>query len=400
MRQFSTIFWFEFCKILKRKGTWITLGVMIVLLLFMDCNIALGTTYVEGDFYETHAEGIQIDSANARALSGRLLDDVLLSEMQEGLVLMEGQEMPRFMLTEEYAKYVRPYRPVYDVAEDFGAEPYRTDEAGLYRVREELLAQSWLDFRLSPAETAYWQEKEEQMSKPYTYQYGDGWQRLLSYDFYMLGIMAAFLSSICMTGVFYEEHSRKTDQLILSSRLGRRQLYLAKLCAGALFSLCAGLILLLVSMACEFGIYGADGFSAMVQLSFPEYSYPLTLGAMTLIAAGLFLLIAVFSGVFAMVLSEGIRSQVGAMAAVITLTVLERLIPIPFSVRGLSQLWNYLPANLLSLERKGIFDPRLVSLFGIKLTIWQFAPVVYVAALLVLGMVGRWLYCRYQVQGR
>lgn len=399
MGQFSTLLGYEFSKIGKRRSTWLTLALLAALVMVMDLNLLFGSTYVNGVLVETHAQQIQNNRANGRALSGRLMDQGLLLEMQEAQKRF-SMDAPEHEIIEGYAKYIRPYDMIRDVAEAFGADSYSTDEEGLYQARKELLEQHWGEYQLKGAEIAYWQEQEARVEEPCVYQYGDGWQRLMAYDLYMLAIMVAFFASICMTGVFYEEHSRKTDQLILCSRLGRKQLYLAKLCAGTLFSLCAGGLLLLEAVAWELSVFGPEGFSGMIQLFVPRYSLPLTLGEMFLVMMGLFLLITVFWGVLAMVLSEAVHSQVGAMAGVIILTVLQRLLPVPLSMRGISQLWNYLPANLLSLERCGVFDPRLVSLPGVRLTIWQLAPVVYVAAILLLGLAGRRVYCRYQVQGR
>lgn len=399
MGQFSTLLGYEFSKIGKRRSTWLTLALLAALVMVMDLNLLFGSTYVNGVLVETHAQQIQNNRANGRALSGRLMDQGLLLEMQEAQKRF-SMDAPEHEIIEGYAKYIRPYDMIRDVAEAFGADSYSTDEEGLYQARKELLEQHWGEYQLKGAEIAYWQEQEAGMEEPYVYQYGDGWQRLMAYDLYMLAIMVAFFASICMTGVFYEEHSRKTDQLTLCSRLGRKQLYLAKLCAGTLFSLCAGGLLLLEAVVWELSVFGPEGFSGMIQLFAPTYSLPLTLGQMFLVMMGLFLLITVFWGVLAMVLSEAVHSQVGAMAGVIILTVLQRLLPVPLSLRGISQLWNYLPANLLSLERCGVFDPRLVSLPGVRLTIWQLAPVAYVAAILLLGLAGRRVYCRYQVQGR
>ena len=77
---------------------------------------------------------------------------------------------------------------------------------------------------------------------------------------------------------------------------------------------------------------------------------------------------------------------------------LTRLIPVPATLRFLSQLWDYLPANLLYAE--GFFDMRLVSVFGVHFTIWQFAPFVYIVVIALLALLGRRVYCRYQVNGR
>ena len=39
-------------------------------------------------------------------------------------------------------------------------------------------------------------------------------------------------------------------------------------------------------------------------------------------------------------------------------------------LRGMSQIWNYFPMNLLKIDQ-GFLDVRLVNIFGVKLTSWD-----------------------------
>ena len=88
----------------------------------------------------------------------------------------------------------------------------------------------------------------------------------------------------------------------------------------------------------------------------------------------------------------------GMAAAVLTVGV-ARIIVIPREFRVMSQIWNYFPMNLLKIDQ-GFLDVRLVNIFGVKLTSWQFAPILYLILGGILVLLGRRCYCRHQVQGR
>lgn len=88
------------------------------------------------------------------------------------------------------------------------------------------------------------------------------------------------------------------------------------------------------------------------------------------------------------------------MAVLIGAALVERMVqfpPVTDLMRWLGQFWNYLPANLL--HKESLFDLRLVSVFGIQLSVWQFAPVLYLLASVLLVWAGKRVYCGYQVQG-
>ncbi|MGN1148001.1 MAG: ABC transporter permease subunit [Lachnospiraceae bacterium] len=389
MKIFGTLVHYEVKKILEKKRTWITFGILAVLLFFYVCSYWLGTAYVEGSFLETHAEGITIDTANARKLSGRAMDDKLLSELR--LALDKAEEDSGLPLV--YQTEIRPYKEIYSLIRSIAKEdPYTVTEESLYQIREEYVRKYWEEFKLTSSEIQYWEEKEAQIEKPFIYQYADSYQYLVNCDeIYMTCMLLTFLLAISMSGVFFEEHSRRTDQLILCSRFGRKEVYFAKLLAGGLLSFCFCVVFLGIAVISEFAILGADGFDAMLQVYVSYYSYPLTMGELFLIAAGLLLLSSVLTGIFTMVLSEGLRSNIGAMAVVLAVLFLARLLPVPADFRVLSQLWNYIPINLVKAE--GLLDVRLVSLFGMKLTAWQAAPFLYVLIGALLVLIGKKLYC-------
>ncbi len=399
MRQFGALFFYEMKKIMKRKNTWITLGILLVIYLVLTGGRTFGSTYVEGEFLETHKEGFAIDRKNGEKLSGRKLDDTLFEEMKKAYTGMEDREL-KYMLTEEYQSKVRPYSIVYDMVRYSDVNPFTVTEKQFYNAREAAVKKSWEQYELTKKEKAYWQEKEDKLAKPFTYQYAEGYSDLISMNgIYMVCLWVSFLIAICMSSVFTEEHGRKTDQLILCSRLGRKEIYFAKILAGSLFSLLVTVFFLGIELAGVFTTYGSEGFSSMLQLFYSVYSYPLTEGQVFFIMTGILLLATILTGIFTMVLSEMTKSNIGSMATVVVLLFLARLVPIPFTWRFLSQIWNFFPVNMLKLDA-GFTDVRLVSLFGLKLTSWQFVPVLYVFLAVAFVLIGKRVYCRYQVQGR
>lgn len=398
MRQFGILFFYEIKKITQRKSTWITLGILLVCFLFLAGGSALGSTYIEGEFLETHKEGYATDRKNGIKLSGRKLDDTLFSEMKEAYAGIEEKEFT----IEEYQTKVRPFRAVYEIVCFSPSElnPLTITENTFYRAREEAVKESWVKNKLTEKEKDYWQEKEDRLTTPFIYQYAKGYEFLVSMQgVYMVCLLVSFFIAVCMSSIFTEEHVRKTDQLILCSRLGRKQTYFAKILAGGLVSFLAGILFLGITIAGSFLMFGSEGFSAMVQLLAPDYSYAMNVGQIFLIMAGILLLACVLTGVFTMVLSEITRSNIGTMAAVVAILFLARLVQVPADWRIISQLMNFFPINIVKFDA-GFTDIRLVSLLGCRLTSWQFVPVLYVFLTAVLVFAGKKVYCRYQVQGR
>lgn len=358
-----------------------------------------GSFYVEGEFLETHKEGFAIDRKNGNKLSGRKLDNTLLGEMKEAYVGMEDKEL-KYMLTEEYQTRVRPYSIVYDIVRLADVDPFTVTEKEFYYAREAAVKKSQEKYELTEQEKVYWQEKEDKLEKPFTYQYADGYTALISMNgIYMVCLWTSFLIAICMSRVFTEEHGRKTDQLILCSRLGRKEIYFAKILAGGIFSFVVTAFFLLFEIIGVFTTYGKEGFSSIVQLFYSVYSYPLTDGQIFLVMILILLLSSVLTAIFTMVLSEITKSNIGSLATIVAIMFLARLVPIPIRWRAVSQIWNFFPINMLKLDA-GFTDMRLVSFLGLKLTSWQFAPFLYILLGVLLVFAGKRVYCRYQVQGR
>ena len=395
---------FEVRKILRKKSTSATFVILFAIQLFLAISGSLGATYANDVFVETHAERNRIDRAYGTALSGRELDDELLGEVQEAYEKVDWSNRD-YLLSEVYQDEVRKYAEVISHLEGwYGtgllASGNLTEER-LYDLREQSRESMWESYELSDREMAYWEEKETELERPFTYEYALGFEMLVDMNGgYMTCMLMTFFIAISMVTVFADEHTRKTDQLILCTRYGKGKAYFAKILAGSLVVFGVNLLFTGMVIAGKFYSYGTEGFGAAIQsVLAPWYSYPLTIGQALFLMTALLFLSSVMVAIFAMLLAEVLRSGIGAMAVVIGLLFAARLIYIPTSFGALSQAWNYLPINLLKAD-EGFMDLRLVNIFGLQLTSWQFAPILYVVLTGLMVCAGSRIYRKYQVSGR
>ena len=216
--------------------------------------------------------------------------------------------------------------------------------------------------------------------------------------FLTVGFMMLLYIAIVLSNVFPDEHTHRTDQLVLSTPMGRSTVYLAKLTAGVIAGLTGALLMTLLTWSVALCVYGTGGFDIPIQLFYTSYAGNLTIGQTCVIAYGCLIITAVLMSVMVMFLSELLRSGIGALSVTTAMLLASALIQIPPQYRLLGQLWDYLPTSFLAMWN--VFDCRLVSLFGVQFTSYQIVPVIYLIAAVGLSLLGKKLYVRYQVTGR
>lgn len=400
----KTLLCYEIKKILMKKSTIVAFVLLFAVQIFLGIAGSLGSTYVEDVFVETHAERNKIDRENGIALSGRTIDEELLTEMSEAYAKIDMEDR-QYLLSEVYQKEVRKYAGVLErfkiwgIGNSFLSGNITTEQ--LYKLRDENRDAMWESYELSETEQEYWMQKDEEVEIPFTYEYATAYEGLIGMSGgYMTCLILTFFISISMVNVFAEEHSRKTDQLILCSRYGRGKLYVAKILAGSIMVFTVNALFILVSVGGDFFSFGTEGFDARLQsVMLNWYSYDLSVGEVLLIMLGLLLLSSVMTAIFTMVLTEVLRNSIGVMAILIGGLFAARIVVIPASWEVVSRMWNYIPINLLKIDQ-GFTDLRLVSIFGMKLTTWQFAPILYTLIIALLILIGSRCYKNYQVSGR
>lgn len=355
MRLFGTLFLYEYKKILRKKIVWISTLLCIIALVFSICSPLLGSYYIDGKRISTNYQAYQTDKAYATALNGRALEQELLEETVDAyrkIPKVTGKQ--HYTSTPEYQKYARPYSPVFNfIGGTTDLQPseimlsWTPDETDLYERRQEWLTSLWENKKLTKEETAFWQEQENQVAKPVIYQETGGWENLFS-DLQTVGILVLMVIAISLSGIFSDEHLRKTDQLILSSSLGKTRLYQAKIAAGIAFSASIALLFISITFLLTLILFGANGFHAAFQLIYPRCPEPLTCGQAILIAYGILLIVSVTVSIFVMILSELLHSNIAALSIITGLLLSSMIITVPEQYRILAQLWDWLPFCIIT----------------------------------------------------
>ncbi len=398
----GTLLWYELRKLLKRRIVWVSMALSFLLILITVGASLIGSYYVNGERIGSNYEMFQIDREYQKALDGRPIDDVLLKEMQEayGKVPLDAEQ---YSLTEEYQKYARPYSAIYNyvcqTAGLYGMEALKwvVSTEDLHTKRLERQELRWESFLLTDTEKAYWREQEEKLENPITFRYVEGYSVLFD-CVYTIGLLSLFVVSICLAGVFPEEHVRRTDQLILSSKHGRREVYWAKFLAGLLAAFFMTAAFVLIAFAAAFILYGTEGFDAAFQLIHAGSSSPISIGEAVIIAYVMVLVAGVFMGAFVMMLSEVLHNSVGALAVATGIIILPMFFSIPDGYRLLSQLWSYIPSDFVAVW--SIFSVCTVVVFDKVFLAWQVVPIIYTVLGVSFAFVTKRRFVKYQVSGR
>lgn len=385
MSTFSDLYVWELKKIWRRRMTKIALAVMVVLVVLSSVSDALFTnTQLNG-----YAQ-IQQRAEASRLISGRLIDDTMLDDMRAAVDLSEVDER----MTEG-----KPYEVLYSYLWGLygdADEAYASDADGMYQERLEGVRNLWNYQYLTDGEKAYWEQKEQAVS-PYKWQYCDGWTSAFASGS-VLNMMMFFLLAICLPGVFAEEHTRKTDQLILCSRFGKRKLYGAKLLAGVTFGVLSAVLLIMLAWGLTLWLYGADGFDACMQMVRIDCSWTMTVGQAALMILGLTLVLAVLYSILVMFLVKLLKNSVAVLGILTGSFFLCLLVQVPYRMRLLSKLYALLPAK--AMPDVMLTDDHLFHVLGQYLTSWQMMVVVYPVAIVLMAWFGGKLYRRYQITGR
>ena len=402
MNNLGVLYRYELKKILMRKIVYATLTICFIATAILLIGELIGPYYIGNEKVDTQYHMFLTDRNYQKMLDGKEIDQALLEETiaAYGRIPITAE---KYSSTEEYQKYARPYSAIFNFVRDTTHMTlsemlqWTPDLDDLYAQRQSMLENQWISENLSEGEKAFWRQKEAGIKTPFVYQITDSYYMLFR-AVTTIGLLVLMAVSICLSGLFAEEHTKRTDQLILCSKHGKGMAYWAKILAGISFAGGISLLLSIFAALVSVGIYGTDGFDAMFQLIFAEYSYPLTVCQAVLILYGCVIVTSVIFSTFVMLLSEILHSNIATLAVTFGMLILSMICSIPSQYRVLAQIWDWLPSGFLTPWN--IFDIRLVSAFGHYLTAWQAVPVIYIFASMVIAAVGKPIYRHFQVTGR
>ena len=410
---FGTLYRYELKKILTRPYVLLLLVLMVGVTLFLNVKPLLAqeeVAYVEEDgtlVFDTVSryEAIQLERRFSQEDAGCLLDNEAALEMRElNRSYQESATVPTFILLNRFLVQdgiaITYFNPLWDGTDQMADLTYK---AIAYTQEEEYQNQ-----RLTQEEINYWKEERAEIDTPYTLGYAKGYSGILSMA-HWLNLMVLPFVFVCLCGSFSDDHVYKTWPILTSSKHGRKSLVLARLAAGE--TLAGGILLLLfaVTTAIQFFVHGAQGAGVPIQLLEVEDLRPgfgetrlcassrvMTAGQGVLVTVGVSLLILLFAGALAMLLSKLFRRAIPALALPLGLILLSIMFDPSYYSRIQVQIWSYFPTRRISEEF--LLDERLVSLGGIQLDCITVSAWLY-GLLAILCLVWCfWLYRRHVVE--
>lgn len=406
MNNLRDLYQYEWKKLLSKKIARVSILLCMVTVIISQFFPFWGDYYIDGEFIDTNYNMYQTDIAYARELSGRKIDQKLLEETINAYrkipdVSSQGRH---YTGTKEYQQGAKRYSEIFSfIRKTTGMQTaevmylWEPGEEDLYAKRQVWLMGVWEELGLSQGEMDFWKKREAQMETPYVYRAHHGYSVLIS-NYQTVGLLVLMLIAICLSGMFSDEHTRKTDQIILCSPLGKNRLYQAKIMTGISFAIILTLLFFLFDFMITLCIYGPDGFKAAFQLIYAMDSDPITCGQAIMIAYGNMVAAAIIISIFVMILSELLHSSIATLSIMTGLLIIAMIVYVPEQYRVLSQIWNWLPWCFLSPWN--VFGQYTLSLFGHYLTPWQAAPMIYLISGAILTGIEKPIYQRFQISGR
>lgn len=410
---FGTLYRYELKKILTRPYILLLLVLMFGVTLFLNVKPLLAqeeVAYAEEDgtlVFDTVSryEAIQLERRFSQEDAGCLLDNEAALEMRElNRSYQESATVPTFILLNRFLVQdgiaITYFNPLWDGTDQMADLTYK---AIAYTQEEEYQNQ-----RLTQEEIDYWETERAGITTPYTLDYAKGYSGILSMAQW-LNLMVLPFVFVCLCGSFSDDHVYKTWPILTSSKHGRKSLVLARLAAGETLAGGALLLLFAVTAAIQFFVHGAQGAGVPIQLLEVENLRPgfgetrlcassrvMTAGQGVLVTVGVSLLILLFAGALAMLLSKLFRRAIPALALPLGLMLLSLMFGPSYYSRMQVQIWSYVPTRRISEEF--LLDERLVSLGGIQLDCITVSAWLY-GLLAILCLVWCfWLYRRHVVE--
>lgn len=391
MNSFWDLVGFEYKKIFKRKSVIVTLILSLIVTVFSCAAILLGDYYVDGEPFESHYEGMIKERTYARSLAGREIDTDLLLETAEAYRKVPLQD--RYSVTEEYQTYARPYSairmimmPVYNNRlHKFGVSDIQNltiEQAdNFYNLRYTKLEEAINSNTLNDNSKAKLLSLDKEVKKPFTFDYIDGYQRFLAI-MYTTGMLICFASAILLAPLFSGEYTNRTDQLLLSSKHGKKKLIHAKLFTGITLSSGICLILTVITYFQCMLTYGFDGGDAPFQLLVPMCAYPLTMGQVALLLSICILCANIFSTAITLFLSAKLKSPFGVIIIISIITIMPIFITIPDTNIFLHNILSLIPSNMMGYW--ALITPLLYELPGISVLPYIFIPIFAVIVTIMI----------------
>lgn len=374
MKLFLTIYFYELKKISKAK--------IPVLLCLLGFIFLFGIIMAE---YLVISPEAKYTAAIEKEIEGKAIDDTLIKKVAAEAVNAGGMTSVSGVYGNLAAYMNRAmgyYMSIEGVARDYNIS--ELSEEYFYRTRMDIIRYLQDYYYLTDAEKTYWQEKENEIAKPFVWYSNYGIREIRTSLFSGLALSLVTIG-ISLAGIFASEKRQRTEPLILSSKEGKDTILYAKMLATVSFSLSVAFLYYLALSLPHVIFNGFHGLKSVCQIMIPFSSYTYSAGEYLLILTFLYFLSAVLIGVFTAFLSKMLKNTMAVSGIICGLVLFDLFFSLSPKLRLLSQIRYLSPLQIL--VNSAMADPRLFKIGSVFLNAYQSAGVAYILLIIIFIIV-------------
>ncbi len=402
MQNIWTLVGFEWKKIFSRRFSVLFL-LMLLLVGFSATGQVMGNEYYKGEVVRSRYEEFHLDKEYSLAQSGRIIDTALLMEVRDSVRVYEEQVTIENEL-EVFETYIKPYSDFIGILEQFyqvdgyteiaaltDGELEQFEQVRLERMQEYIdglpLNETSKEIHLSNVDTI--------TATPLVYGYPDSYI-LVMVALYASCLFLCFFLALSMSGLFAKECQTRVIALQLTSRYGKRQLYLAKIITALGSStLIIGSFFAVNFLVCMV-VYGPEGWDTLLQVQNDFSPYPLTL----LQAVGIYHLVAFCACLFFIAIVIALSVLMKSPFLVLAISMIVALTPIfirvPETLPSLYRAFN-LFFSVGNFEWYAVFSVLSYEIGSFSIQPYVLVPIFHIACTVLLMGLSYPIYRKHQV---
>jgi ABC-type transport system involved in multi-copper enzyme maturation permease subunit len=392
LRSFWRLVGYEYKKILLKKSVTVALLLAIIACVLSVWGTLYGGNYVNGEKYESYYEAMIKDRAYARTLAGREIDSGLIMEASQAFEKIPSRDY--YFDAPEYQAFARRYNEIYNIsrqmlstqAHRFNVDDFQTlteeQAQRFYIVRRDKQVQTVEETGMSRTAKEKMLALDSEIKTPFAFSYTEGYTRFFCI-MYTNGLMAAFILAVCIAPIFSGEYATGVDQIILTSKHGKRRIIQAKLFTGFSLSAAIYLVLTLITYSISMLTFGLDGRNAPLQLFYPMSPYPVTMGqtAWMVSVSGFFACL--MTAAITMLLSAKLKSAYRVIIPVTLLLVAPTFLSVSSDRIVLYNLFRLLPVQMMNFG--SVINIIQYELFGLIFGAYVVLPLFAAAVCILLA---------------
>lgn len=403
----KTLVYYEKRKILRRKSTVIGCLFMLLSILALSFVFVSDQRYFSADGTELSASAaISAKRENEHRLAGDLTEDDLNSILQRCQMTYNTSEnydsMTGGLRDDIYLKQILPYREILNLMREvyapdiYDLRVLTTITGGdFYNVRR-VNIQTILDSgNYTSVEKNTILNNDSQISVPFTFDYADGWDTLLTRAFSTLFLLISIAVCIIISPMFANEYQTGADAIILASKYGRRETVRAKIIAAFVVtsSIYAGAVLFcMITVLLPFGI---QGWNCNFQILSINSFYNIKIWQVVLCGIIINYIVVLEVMSFTMLMSAICKTSFAAVIISAACTLMPLFLPVVDS-KLFTHITNLLPVN--AFETYSVFSSYDMYYIGKPVVMLPYMILIVACIWILVALpVAYRKYCRHQV---